>query len=84
MSGQRYTENFSLMRAPLFSSWGMDSEILMGVGVGIWAKVFPRVWEHRSDGREPKVWRRGAGGKGFVCRKGMSEGTEGVTGRGAT
>ncbi len=54
------------MRGPLFSSWGMDSEILVGVVVGIWTEVFPRIWEDRSNGGEPKVWRGRADGKGFI------------------
>ncbi len=29
----------------------------MGVVVGIWAEVFPRVWEHRGDSGELKVQR---------------------------
>jgi len=54
------------MRGPLFSSQGMDSEVLVRVVVGIQAKVFPRIWEDRSDGREPKVWRGRADGESFI------------------
>ncbi len=45
----------------------MDGKILMGVVVGIRAKVLPRVWKYRSDSRELKVWRGGVSGEGFIC-----------------
>ncbi len=61
-SSQRDAEYLSLVRGPLFSSWGMDSKVLMGVAVGVWAKVVPRFWECRGDGRELK----GQRGGGFV------------------
>jgi len=32
----------------------------MGVAVGVWAKIFPRVWEHRGDSGELKVLRERA------------------------
>ncbi len=35
----------------------MDSKVLVGIVVGVWAKVFSRVWEHRGDGGELKVQR---------------------------
>src|SRR6266404_1306027 len=54
-SSQRDAEDFSLIGVPLFSSQGLDSKVLMGVAIGIWAKVVPRVWECRGDGRELEV-----------------------------
>src|SRR6266404_6346962 len=52
----------SLIRGPLFSSRGMDGELLMGVVVGVRATVLARVWECRGNGRELKGWRE----DGFV------------------
>jgi len=40
----------------------MDGEILMGVVVGVWAKIVPRIWERRGNDRELKGW----GEDGFV------------------
>jgi len=40
----------------------MDSKVLMGVAVGVWAKVIPRIWECRGNSRELEGQREG----GFV------------------
>ncbi len=40
----------------------MDGKILMGVVVGVQAKVLPQVWECRGNGRELEGWRE----EGFV------------------
>ena len=65
-SSQRDAEYLSLVRGPLFSGWSVDGKVLMGVAVGIWAKVDPRFWEYRSDGGEAKRWRWGLSGEFFV------------------
>ncbi len=51
-SSRRDAKDFSLIGVPLFSSWGLDSKVLIGVAVGVWAMVVPRFWEHRGDGWE--------------------------------
>ncbi len=61
-SSQRDAEYLSLVRGPLFSGQGMDGKVLMGGAIGIQAKVVPRIWERRGNGRELESWRE----DGFV------------------
>jgi len=63
-SGRRYTEDFTLIGGPLFSSRSVDSYVLVGVAVGVRTEVFPRFWDCGSDGGELEVW--GEGADGFV------------------
>jgi len=39
----------------------------MGVAAVIFTKVFPRIWEYRSDSRELGFWGREVGRKGLIC-----------------